>query len=158
MYLGVCVTYRWGLDWWPDLLHIYTYHYTSQTTIWHTMSSLLHHFRLPSQKAHSIIIWAGLGSLSHSFEADTTENFVSIVIAQNISIVTFLFVAAGNCIPSRCLVMNVYFGSAIPAFRRHVTICMYNKDCSSETCLGTVLREGADELNTAPCEVRQGPR
>jgi hypothetical protein len=48
---------------------------------------------------------------------------------------TFLFVAsydsqghdggirpAGTCLPSRCLAMNVYSGSTIPAFRRHVTV------------------------------------
>jgi hypothetical protein len=26
------------------------------------------------------------------------------------------------CLPSRCLAMNVYFGSVIPTFRRHVTV------------------------------------
>jgi hypothetical protein len=55
-YLGVCVTYRRVLDWWPDLLHTYTTcYYTSQTTIWHTMSSLLHHLRLPIPEIPSII-------------------------------------------------------------------------------------------------------
>jgi hypothetical protein len=37
-------------------------------------------------------------------------------------IVAYVFVAAGTCLPSRSLVRNVYSGSAIPAFRRHVTI------------------------------------
>jgi hypothetical protein len=33
------VTYRRVLNWWPDLLHTYTaYYYTSQITIWHTVS------------------------------------------------------------------------------------------------------------------------
>jgi hypothetical protein len=43
----------WLIDgfWWPDLVHTYTAcYYTSQTTIWHTMSSLLNHLRLPSQR------------------------------------------------------------------------------------------------------------
>jgi hypothetical protein len=46
----VYVTYksRRILDWWADLLHTYTpCYYTSQTTIWHTMSPLLQHFRIP---------------------------------------------------------------------------------------------------------------
>jgi hypothetical protein len=59
MYLGLCVTYRRILDWWPDLLHTYTTcSYTSQTTIWHTVSSLLHHLRLPPQENPSIIFSA----------------------------------------------------------------------------------------------------
>jgi hypothetical protein len=40
----------------------------------------------------------------------------------NTSIVPYVFVAAGTCLSSRCLAMNVYSGSTIPAFRRHVTI------------------------------------
>jgi hypothetical protein len=39
------------------------------------------------------------------------------------SIVARLFVAAGMCLPSRCLGMSVYSDFTIPAFRRHVTIC-----------------------------------
>jgi hypothetical protein len=43
--LGVCITCRWVMDWWPDLLHTYTtYCYTSQTTVWHIISSLLNIF------------------------------------------------------------------------------------------------------------------
>jgi hypothetical protein len=57
----MCVTYWRVLDWWPDLLHIYTTcYYTSQTTIWHTMSSLLNHLRLPSQETPSIFIQPAL--------------------------------------------------------------------------------------------------
>jgi hypothetical protein len=41
---------------------------------------------------------------------------------SNISIVACLFVAAGTCLPRRCLATNVYSDSTIPAFRRHVTI------------------------------------
>jgi hypothetical protein len=39
------------------------------------------------------------------------------------------FISAGTCLPSRCLAVNVYSGSAIPAFRRDVTIscpCRYS--------------------------------
>jgi hypothetical protein len=38
------------------------------------------------------------------------------------SIVACVFISAGTCLPSRCLAMIVYSGSAIPAFRRHVTM------------------------------------
>jgi hypothetical protein len=49
----VCVTYRRVFDWWPDLLHTYTAcYYTSHSTIWHIMSSLFHHLRLPSQETN----------------------------------------------------------------------------------------------------------
>jgi hypothetical protein len=37
--------------------------------------------------------------------------------------VACVFVAAGMCLPSRCLVINVYSDFTIPAFGRHVTIC-----------------------------------
>jgi hypothetical protein len=40
----------------------------------------------------------------------------------SLSIVACVFVAAGMCLPSRCLAMNVYSDFAIPAFGRHVTI------------------------------------
>jgi hypothetical protein len=36
-----------------------------------------------------------------------------------------MFVAAGMCLPSRCLAMNIYSDFTIPAFGRHVTICFY---------------------------------
>jgi hypothetical protein len=41
------------------------------------------------------------------------------------SIVANMFAAAGICLPSRCLTMNVYSDFAIPAFGRHVTIFNY---------------------------------
>jgi hypothetical protein len=43
----------------------------------------------------------------------------------NSSIVAHVFTVAGTCLPSRCLAMNIYSGSTIPAFRRHVTLCIY---------------------------------
>jgi hypothetical protein len=39
------------------------------------------------------------------------------------SIVACVFVAAGMCLPSSCLAIDVCSGSVIPAFRRHVTVC-----------------------------------
>jgi hypothetical protein len=41
------------------------------------------------------------------------------------SIVPCVFVAAGMCLPSRCLAMNVYSDFTIPAFARHVSIYTY---------------------------------
>jgi hypothetical protein len=67
----------------------------------------------------SVIPSAGLGSSLYSFGVDPTENTVS----NNFSIVACVFVAAGTCLPSRCLAMDVSYGSTIPAFRRHVIVC-----------------------------------
>jgi hypothetical protein len=39
---------------------------------------------------------------------------------KNTSIVACLFVAAGTCLPRRCLVMNVYSDFTIPTFGRHI--------------------------------------
>jgi CBS-domain-containing membrane protein len=38
------------------------------------------------------------------------------------SAVACLIISAGTCLPSRCLAMNVISGSAISAFRLHVTV------------------------------------
>jgi hypothetical protein len=38
------------------------------------------------------------------------------------SIVACMFTSRRTCLPSHCLAWNVYYGSAIPAFRHHVTI------------------------------------
>jgi hypothetical protein len=38
------------------------------------------------------------------------------------SIVSCVFVAAGMCLPSRYIAINVYSDFTIPAFGRHVTI------------------------------------
>jgi hypothetical protein len=37
-------------------------------------------------------------------------------------LVACVFVAAGMCLPSRCLAMSIYFEFAIPALGRHITI------------------------------------
>jgi hypothetical protein len=41
------------------------------------------------------------------------------------SIVACIFIAAGMCLPSRCLTTNVSSDFTIPAFGRHVTICIF---------------------------------
>jgi hypothetical protein len=45
------------------------------------------------------------------------------------SIVACAFVAAEMCLPCRCLTMNVFSDFTVPAFGRHVTICLLAK-CS----------------------------
>jgi hypothetical protein len=44
--------------------------------------------------------------------------------SKNTSIVACLFVAAGTCLPRRCLAMNVYSDFTIPASRRHVIVLL----------------------------------
>jgi hypothetical protein len=51
------------------------------------------------------------------------------------SIVACVFVAAGMCLPSRCLAMKVYSDFAIPAFGRHVTIVINNIICKHPVAL-----------------------
>jgi hypothetical protein len=41
------------------------------------------------------------------------------------SIIAFVLVAAGICLPSSCLSVDVSSDFTVPAFGRHVTICMY---------------------------------
>jgi hypothetical protein len=38
------------------------------------------------------------------------------------SIVIYIFVSAGTCLPSYSIAVNIYSGFTIPAFRQHVTI------------------------------------
>jgi hypothetical protein len=71
-YLGACVTYWRFLDWRPDLLHPYTTcYYTSQTTIWHTISSQ------SSSTVITILPSASLRSSLYSLGKALTENTVS---------------------------------------------------------------------------------
>jgi hypothetical protein len=42
--------------------------------------------------------------------------------ASNIFIVMCVFIATGMCLPSRCLAVDVFSVSPIPAVRRHVTV------------------------------------
>jgi hypothetical protein len=49
-------------------------------------------------------------------------NYYSIVIAQQYFECCLLIRFRGTCLSSRCLAMNVYSGTEIPAFRRQVTI------------------------------------
>jgi hypothetical protein len=44
------------------------------------------------------------------------------LFANNPFIVACMFVAAGTCLMSRCLAINVYPGSTISAFRHHVIL------------------------------------
>jgi hypothetical protein len=78
----------------------------------------LSNLRLPSQKTPSI-----LSQLALDPRVGANRKHRFHLCDPKILDVAYVFVAAGTCLPSRCLAMNVYSGSAIPAFRRHVTIC-----------------------------------
>jgi hypothetical protein len=91
--------------------------------------------QLQFQETPSVTSSAGLGSSLYSLGADTTENTVPILIVQQY-LDSCLSVAAGTCLPSRFLKINVYHGSTIPTFRRHVTI-IYCKDTEGR-CEGLI--------------------
>jgi hypothetical protein len=61
------------------------------------------------QKTQPLCCWEGV------FKAPLVSNGIY-------SIVACVIVAAGICLPSRCLAMNVCSDLTIPAFGRHVTI------------------------------------
>jgi hypothetical protein len=78
-------------------------------------STLLHwtllykHFARTTQKTQPLYCWEGVFTASlHS--------------KGSYAIVACVFVAAGMCLPSRCVTMNVYSVFTIPAFGLHVTI------------------------------------
>jgi hypothetical protein len=70
---------------------------------------LYNHFVRTTQKTQPLYCWEGL------FTAPLHSN-------GSYSIVASVFIAAGMCLPSCCLAMNVYSDFIIPAFGRHVTI------------------------------------
>jgi hypothetical protein len=57
-----------------------------------------------------------------------------------------LFVAAGTCLPRRCLAMNVYSDFTIPAFGRHITVLLL----SSLANVGMVLQNKTRPLLQYP--------
>jgi hypothetical protein len=64
----------------------------------------------------------GLAWVPHYIVSGRTQQKTQF--PNNLIIVACVFVAAGRCLPSRSLAMNVYSYSTIPAFMRHVTIFM----------------------------------
>jgi hypothetical protein len=71
---------------------------------------LYNHFARTMQKTQTLYCWEGV------FIAPLHSDISNSIVAR-------IFVAAGICLPSRCLAMNF----AIPAFGRHVTILtIYN--------------------------------
>jgi hypothetical protein len=95
-----------------------------------SLPSSLSQLRLPSQETPSVIIPAGLGSRYIASGRTQQKTSFALLYPNNNSIVAYVFVAAGTCLPSRCLTMNLYSGSNIPAFRRHVTICLRHSGVS----------------------------
>jgi hypothetical protein len=70
---------------------------------------LYNHFARTTQKTQPPYCWEGV---------------ITVQLHSNgsYSIVACVFVAAGMCLPSRCLAMNVYSDFTIPAFGLHVTV------------------------------------
>jgi hypothetical protein len=84
---------------------------------------------------------AGLGSSLYSLGSVPTENtaswqfpccyigvFNSPLYRNGSSILACVFISAGTCLPSRCLAINVYPASTIPAFRQHGTLFCFLMD------------------------------
>jgi hypothetical protein len=119
-----CVTIRRFLDWWPDLLHTCTTCYcTSQTTIRHTASFLLHHLRLPNQETNCLLgtreLWLTLLGwclfYNHFARNEQKTSFPTITLflclpirclEMGSSIVACAFLAAGMCLRSCCLAVD----------------------------------------------------
>jgi hypothetical protein len=78
---------------------------------------LYNYFACTTQKTKPLYWWEGV------FTAPLHSN-------RSYPIVAFVFVAAGMCLPSLCLTMNVYSDFNIPALGRHVTIDILAK-CAS---------------------------
>jgi hypothetical protein len=77
-----------------------------------------------------------LGNFLHNNSAQSTQKtqphycWEGVFLAPlhsngSYSIVSCVLVAAGMCLPSRCLAINVYSDFVIPTFGHHVTICKY---------------------------------
>jgi hypothetical protein len=66
-----------------------------------------------SRRKHSLSI-AEEACLSNGHGADHIGNTALLLMRE--------FISAGTCLPSRCVAMNVYCGSAIPAFRHHIRV------------------------------------
>jgi hypothetical protein len=61
------------------------------------------------------------------------------------SIIAYVFISAGTCLPSRCLAMTVQAGSTIQRFGRHVTViirysCWLKVICHSSVRIATGYR------------------
>jgi hypothetical protein len=81
-----------------------------QTGVSKLDSTLLYnHFTRTTQKIQRLYCWVGV------FTTPLHSN-------RSYSIVACVFVAAGMCLPSRCLAMNVYSDFTVPSFGCYVTI------------------------------------
>jgi hypothetical protein len=102
------------------------------------LPSRFSHLPLPSQETSSVLsqqaldpryVASGCPQQSHRFLAiplSCRGVFTSPLNRHgSSSVVVCLFISGGTCLPSLCLTMNVYSGSAIPAFRRHVRISLF---------------------------------
>jgi hypothetical protein len=73
---------------------------------------LYNHSARTTQKIQHFYCWEGV------FTVPLNSN-------GSYSIVACVFVAAGMFFPSRCLTMNIYSDVTIPAFGRHITVCLW---------------------------------
>jgi hypothetical protein len=92
-----------------------------------SLATLLNHARLPSQETPSILSQLVLDPRYIASGRTQCRTPSPLLQLQNTSIFACLFVAAGICLPSRYLAMNVNFGSTITAFRSHVIAYYLNK-------------------------------
>jgi hypothetical protein len=76
-------------------------------------------FSILRRREANLTLWLGPTQQPYCLEGGFTAPLPS---NGSYSIVGCIFVAAGMCLPSRCLVTNVYSNVTIPAFGRHVTI------------------------------------
>jgi hypothetical protein len=67
------------------------------------LTLLCNYFSLTTQKTQPLYCWEGV------FKASLRSN-------GSYSIVAYVFLVAGMCLPSRCLTMNVYSDFTIPGF------------------------------------------
>jgi hypothetical protein len=81
------------------------------------LQPLLNH---PTADSRDSLYYYSFGLASSLYSLGRPQQKTSF--SNNPFIITYVLVAVGICLPSRCLAMNVYSGSAIPAFRCHVTI------------------------------------
>jgi hypothetical protein len=87
--------------------------------------------QLPTPETHSIQFTCSQAHVPAGWRLETRLDSAELFFIttlrgprrkHSLSIVACVFIAAGICLRSRCLAMNVYSDFTIPAFGRHVTV------------------------------------
>jgi hypothetical protein len=97
---------------------------------------LIDYLRLPSQETLSILFCRSwILVIEHRGGSNRKHLFYrySPIIPRLLLMYSF---PRGTCLQSRCLGMNVYSGSAIPAFRSHVTALLTVTYCKVRSLCG----------------------